>query len=71
MNRLRSGDSVKVYHEVDGEGNHYYWFCDKGKRVDLDWGEIGHIPNAGDRFAHPERDIDLRLDDIIWANDDV
>jgi hypothetical protein len=69
MNRLRSDNSVKVYHEVDDEGNHFYWFYEKGERIDLDWGETGHIPNCGDRFPHPKRDIDLRLDDILWADD--
>jgi len=69
MKKLRNGDASIVYHEVDEEGNHLYWFYDGGKRVGLDWGEIGHIPNGGDRFPHPERDIDLRLDDILWADD--
>jgi len=70
MKNLRSGDVSVVYHEVDEEGNHSYWFYDGDERVDLDWGETGHIPNSGDRFPHPDRDIDLRLDDILWADDD-
>ncbi|RLI65062.1 MAG: hypothetical protein DRO67_03235 [Candidatus Asgardarchaeum californiense] len=55
---------VIVYHEVDDEGNHYYYFYDGNKRVDLDWGETGLVPNAGDRFSHPSKDEDLRLGEI-------
>ena len=64
MRELKHGDSVVVYHEIE-EGEHCYYFCDGGRRIDLDWGETGHVPNATDRFPHPEVDIDLRLDDIL------
>ncbi len=69
MRKLRNNSSVTVYHEVDDEGNHYYYFYDGGKKIDLDWGCVGHIPNTGDRFSHPGSDIALRLDDILWADD--
>jgi hypothetical protein len=69
MRRLRHRERVKVYHEVDDEGNHLYWFSDGAKRIDLDWGEIGHIPNSDDLFPYPEREIDLRLDYVSWADD--
>jgi hypothetical protein len=63
MKKLKHNARVIVYHEVS------YFFYDGKRRVDLDWGQVGHIPNGGDRFPHPERDIDLRLDDILWADD--
>jgi len=69
MNRLKQNSEIVVYHNVDEEGNHSYYFYDENEKVDLDWGEVGHIPNRGDRFAHPEKSIDLRLDDILWADD--
>ena len=68
MKRLRDGDYVQVYHEVTDEGEHWYKFYDGEKRLDLDWGQTGHIPNGGDRFPHPRRDIDLHLDGIIGAD---
>jgi len=70
MKRLKQNDKIAVYHQIDQKGNHYYYFYDGGRRIYLDWGETGLIPNAGDRFPHPERDIDLKLDDILWAEDD-
>jgi len=70
MKRLAHNDAVLVYHKIDNEGNHEYYFYDDGKKVELLWGITGHTPNHGDRFPHPERNIDLHLDDILWAEDD-
>jgi len=70
MMNLKQNDKVIVYYKIDEEGNHHYYFYDGRKKVDLDWGEVGHVPNSGDRFSHPKRDIDLRLDSILWAEDD-
>lgn len=70
MKKLKNRNSVKVYHEIDDESNHYYWFLDGNEKVDLDWGETGHIPNSGDQFPHPKRDMDLHLDGILWSDDD-
>ena len=67
---LRDNEKVIVYHKIDEDGNHYYFFFDSKKKIDLDWGETGHVPNGGDRFPHPKRDIDLRLNDVCWADDD-
>jgi len=69
MKKLKHNQGIIVYHEFSDEGDHSYFFNDGKRRVDLDWGQVGHIPNGGDRFPHPERDIDLRLDDILWADD--
>lgn len=71
MKSLKQNDKVIVYHEIDGEGNHYYYFYDYKKKVELIWGSTGLIPNIGDRFPHPNRHIDLRLDAILWAEDDT
>jgi len=71
MKSVKQNDKVIVYHKIDEEGNHYYYFYDGRKKVDLEWGEVGHIPNASDRFSHLKRNIDLRLDDILWAEDDT
>ncbi len=71
MKNLKQNDKVIVYHKIDEEGNHHYYFYDGGKKIDFDWGEIGHVPNSGDRISHSKRDIDLRLDDILWAEDDT
>jgi len=35
------------------------------KKIELDWGETGLIPNSGNSFSHPDRDIDF-----LWAEDD-
>ena len=70
MKKLKNGEDVKVYHEIDDQGNHYYWFLDGNKKVNLDWGGTGLIPNRGDRFPHPKKEIDLHLDDILWTDDD-
>ena len=69
MEKLKHNSWVTVYHRIDNKGNHYYWFIDGSKVIYLDWGATGHIPNRGDRFLHPKRDIDLHLDDVLWAND--
>jgi len=69
MSRLRQNSEVIVYHDVDEEGNHTYYLYDGRRKVTLDWGVVGHIPNRGDRFTHPRRDIDLRLSDIVWPDD--
>jgi len=69
MKKLKHNARTIVYHEVSDEGDHSYFFYDGKRRVELDWGQVGHIPNGGDRFPHPERDIALRLDDILWADD--
>lgn len=65
---LQHEDKVIVYHKVNRNGDHIYYFYDNGKKVYLDWGEIGHIPNCEDAFPHPQKDIDLILDDIIWED---
>jgi hypothetical protein len=62
--RLRWLDKVIVYHEVDEDGNHFYFFYDGNNKIELDWGETGFIPNFGDRFPHPDREIDLVLNGI-------
>jgi len=69
MKRLKHNAEIVVYHNVDEEGNHSYYFYDENEQVDLDWGEVGHIPNRGDRFPHLEKNIDLRLDGILWVDD--
>ncbi len=69
MKKLRQNTEVVVYHDVDDEGNHSYYFYDEDEKVDLDWGEVGHIPNRDDRFPHPDKNLDLRLDNILWADD--
>ena len=69
MKELKCNDKIIIYHEIDEEGDHHYYFYDGEKKVDLDWGQIGHVPNADDCFPHPERDIDLVLYDILWADD--
>ena len=61
---LRHNDKVIIYHKIDDEGNHYYYFYGGKRKIDLDWGETGLIPNSGDGFPHPNRDIDSILDDI-------
>jgi len=70
MKKLKQNDKVIVYHKIDEEGNHYYYFYDGKKRIELDWGETGHIPNGGDSFSHPYKEIDLVLDEILWVEDD-
>mgnify|MGYP001048373214 CR=1 FL=1 len=65
MKKLKDGDYVRVYHEVDDNGEHWYWFCDGNKTVYLDWGETGLVPNWNDRFSHPERNIELRLEGVV------
>lgn len=71
MKKLRNSDSVVVYHEADDEGNHYYWFLDKGEKIYLeDWGETGFVPNWGNRFPHPKRKIELRLDGVVSSASD-
>lgn len=70
MKRLNAGEYATVYHEVTPDGNHLYWFLDGGRKIYLDWGEIGHFPDADQRFPHPSRNMDLRLYDILWAEDD-
>ncbi len=70
MKILRQNDKVVVFHKIDEEGNHSYYFYDGKRKIELDWGETGLIPNSGDSFPHPDRDIDLILDDILWAEDD-
>lgn len=70
MKKLQNRDKITIYHEINEAGDHNYFFFDGTERVDLDWGDIGHIPNAGDSFPHPNRDIDLELDDILWADYD-
>ncbi|MCM8785648.1 MAG: hypothetical protein NC827_02790 [Candidatus Omnitrophica bacterium] len=67
MKTLRRNDKVVVYHKIGEEGDHYYSFYDGKKKIELDWGETGLIPNADDRFPNSDRDIDLILDDILWA----
>ena len=66
MKTLRDGAYVQVYHEFTDEEKHCYWFYDGKERINLDWGQTGHIPNGGDQFPHPKREIDLHLDDIVW-----
>ena len=63
--RLSTLDRVTVYRKTDEDGNHYYFFFDGNEKVDLDWGETGFIPNIGDRFPHPTRNIDLVLKEIF------
>ncbi|MGQ9631894.1 MAG: hypothetical protein ACUVXI_16520 [bacterium] len=70
MKTLRQNDKITVYHKIDEDGNHYYYFYDGKKKVELIWGSTGLVPNFGDRFPHPDKDIDLRLDNILWAEDD-
>jgi len=70
MKRLKHGDRVVLYHDISPEGDHSYYFFDMEKRVMLDWGEIGHVPNYSDRFDHPQRDVTLKLDGILWGEDD-
>jgi hypothetical protein len=70
MKKLKHNSWVTVYHRIDNEGNHYYWFMDGTKVIYLCWGETGLIPNHGDRFPHPKKNIDLHLDDILWETDD-
>ncbi|HCG76653.1 MAG: hypothetical protein COZ37_07135 [bacterium (Candidatus Ratteibacteria) CG_4_10_14_3_um_filter_41_18] len=71
MKRLKNNDCVVVYHEADDEGNHYYRFLDGGKRVYLeDWGEIGLVPGWNDRFPHPKRNIELRLEGVVSSASD-
>jgi len=69
VKELRHNDKIIVYHEIGEEGDHYYYFYDGEKKVELDWGQTGFVPNANDRFPHPERDIDLTLYDVLWAED--
>jgi len=57
-------DRVSVYRETDEDGNHCYFFFDGKSRVELDWGETGFVPNIGDRFPHPRKDVDLVLDKL-------
>ena len=67
--RLSKLDRVTVYRKTDEEGNYYYFFFDGDEKVELDWGETGFIPNIGDRFPHPSRDIDLILSEISFWNE--
>lgn len=60
MMKLEDNDEVIVYRS--------YYFYDGPERVDLDWGIIGHIPNQGDTFEHPKRNIGLRLGGIVWGD---
>ena len=41
---LRQNDRITVYHKIDDEGNHCYYFYDGNKKIELDWGETGLIP---------------------------
>jgi len=70
MKMLKHNSKVIVYHNIDEDGNHCYYFYDGKKKIKLIWGETGYIPNFGDRFPHPQKEIDLRLDNIVWADDD-
>ena len=70
MKKLKQNDKIIVYHKIDEAGNHYYYFYDCKEKIELDWGETGHIPNGNDRFSHPVREIPLILDDILWIEDD-
>jgi len=36
--KLKNNRWVKVYHQIDDCGNHYYFFIDGGKAIYLDWG---------------------------------
>ncbi len=70
MTESRKTKSINVYHKVDDEGNHLYFFYDSGEKIDLDWGDTGHIPNAGDTFPHPKRNIDFRPNDILCSENE-
>jgi hypothetical protein len=48
MKTLSESDKVIVYHMIDEEGNHSYYFYDGRKKVKLDWGEVGLTPDSGD-----------------------
>lgn len=70
MAKIKNLSAVLVYHEAyepteEEPIRHEYWFFYKRKKIDLDWGETGHVPNTGDLFIVEELDKDFRLKGII------